>query len=249
MRAIRLQAYQKTANYRKPTSLIIKESYPLPPYSTVIGMIHAACGFESYVPMKISVAGKYYSSVSDAYTKYEFGNKKYDPTRHQLSVNVKENTDYGINRGLGSIELLVDIELLIHIVLEDESQLEAVLNGLLRPENYLSLGRHEDLLRIDSAEIIELHEIISEDEDEIELLYDMYMPLDHKNELGTSLIHGDSTEYRLNKTYKLDEKSGFRVWTERVDAVHLAAGKAKIYPNIPILTDIVSENTVPVFLA
>ena len=42
-KAIRLQCFQNLANYRKPSSFIIKETFPLPPYSTVLGMIHAAC--------------------------------------------------------------------------------------------------------------------------------------------------------------------------------------------------------------
>lgn len=48
-RAIRVQCYQTLANYRKPSSFIIKETYPLPPYSTVLGMIHAICGFTDYI--------------------------------------------------------------------------------------------------------------------------------------------------------------------------------------------------------
>ena len=43
-KAIRLQCFQNLVNYRKPSSFIIKETFPLPPYSTVLGMIHAACG-------------------------------------------------------------------------------------------------------------------------------------------------------------------------------------------------------------
>lgn len=44
-KAVRIIAYQNMASYRVPSSLAIKESYPLPPYSSVIGMVHAACGF------------------------------------------------------------------------------------------------------------------------------------------------------------------------------------------------------------
>ncbi len=73
MRAIRIKAYQNMANYRLPSSAVIKESYPLPPYSTVIGMVHAACGFTEYVPMQVSIQGRCVSHLSDLYTKYEFG--------------------------------------------------------------------------------------------------------------------------------------------------------------------------------
>ena len=57
MKAIRLHCFQNLANYKKPSSFIIKETYPLPPYSTIIGMIHAACGFKRYHRMKLSIQG------------------------------------------------------------------------------------------------------------------------------------------------------------------------------------------------
>ena len=59
-KAIRVECFQNLVNYRKPSSFIIKESYPLPPYSTVLGMIHTACGYKKgdFHPMKISIQGK-----------------------------------------------------------------------------------------------------------------------------------------------------------------------------------------------
>lgn len=73
MKGIRLKIYQNMANYKQPTSFQLKETYPLPPYSTIIGMIHNACDFDTYHPMDISIAGKYFSKVNDMYTRYEFG--------------------------------------------------------------------------------------------------------------------------------------------------------------------------------
>lgn len=55
MKAIRVECFQNLVNYRKPSSFIIKETFPLPPYSTVLGMIHAACGFTTFHPMELSI--------------------------------------------------------------------------------------------------------------------------------------------------------------------------------------------------
>ena len=55
--AVKLKLTQTTASYRRPGSFVVRESYPLPPYSTVIGFVHAACGFTEYVPMRVSVRG------------------------------------------------------------------------------------------------------------------------------------------------------------------------------------------------
>lgn len=71
-KAIRIICKQELVNYKKPTSLLIKETYPLPPYSTVIGMIHKACDFKEYHDMQISIQGNVGAHVSDMYTRYAF---------------------------------------------------------------------------------------------------------------------------------------------------------------------------------
>lgn len=75
MKAIRIKISQNMVNYRKPTSFQLKETYPLPPPSTVIGMVHYLCGFTEYNEMDVSIQGKYHSKVNDLYTRYEFSNK------------------------------------------------------------------------------------------------------------------------------------------------------------------------------
>ncbi len=71
-KAIRLKLYQNMVNYKKPTSFQLKETYPLPPYSTIIGMVHNLCDYKEYKEMEVSVQGKYHSKVNDLYTRYEF---------------------------------------------------------------------------------------------------------------------------------------------------------------------------------
>ncbi|MBF2595555.1 CRISPR-associated protein Cas5, partial [Listeria welshimeri] len=111
--------------------------YPLPPYSTVIGMIHTLCGFTSYHEMKISIQGKYFSKVNDLATRYEFKNgMTYDATRHQIKVD-----NYGVSRGISTVELLVDLELLIHIIPEDPALVPVIEKAFKEPIEYPSLGR------------------------------------------------------------------------------------------------------------
>ena len=96
-KAIRVQCFQNLVNYRKPSSLIIKETFPLPPYSTVLGMIHAACGYQEFHPMKLCIQGTNSGMVSELYTRYSFSSgTKYEEGRHQLCVDGK----YGVFRGI-----------------------------------------------------------------------------------------------------------------------------------------------------
>lgn len=59
MKAIRLHLKQNSANYRREETINCRMTYPLPPYSTVIGAIHKACGYTDYHPMQVSIQGKY----------------------------------------------------------------------------------------------------------------------------------------------------------------------------------------------
>ena len=89
-KAIRVQCFQNLVNYRKPSSFIIKETFPLPPYSTVLGMIHAACGYREFHPMKLCIQGTNSGMVSELYTRYSFSSgTKYEEGRHQLCVDGK----------------------------------------------------------------------------------------------------------------------------------------------------------------
>jgi CRISPR-associated protein Cas5t len=72
MRALRIVLTQRKAHYRKEESLQNKMTYPLPPFSTVIGAIHSACGFKEYQPMDLSIQGNYQSLSRQPYTDHSF---------------------------------------------------------------------------------------------------------------------------------------------------------------------------------
>ena len=208
MKAVKLKLYQNMVNYKVPTSFQLKESYPLPPYSTVIGMVHSLCDFKEYKPMKISISGNYFSKVNDLYTRYEFKNgNPFEMGRHQLNVN-----GYGINRGVATAELLVDVNLTIHIIPEDQSEefLNTIFEAFKYPREYPSLGRREDIVLIKDVKIVDvekkkLEKDLSNGEDDF-----AYIPVnfiqeklvnygDKKNGMN---IYG--TRYELTKNYTSD---------------------------------------------
>ena len=208
MKAIKLKLYQNMVNYKVPTSFQLKESYPLPPYSTVIGMVHSLCDFKEYKPMKISISGNYFSKVNDLYTRYEFKNgNPFEMGRHQLNVN-----GYGINRGVATAELLVDVNLTIHIIPEDQSEefLNMIFEAFKYPREYPSLGRREDIVLIKDVKIVDvekkkLERDLSDGEEDF-----AYIPV---NFIQEKLVnYGDKksgmniygTRYELTKNYTSD---------------------------------------------
>lgn len=214
LKAIRIKLRQDMVNYKKPMSFQIKETYPLPPYSTVIGMVHALCGFTTYVPMDISVQGNYASKVFDSYIRYEFANKKFEEGRHQLNI-ISEEESFGINRGIAQAELLVDVELLLHIVPKDqnEASLQHIYQSLLYPSTFPSLGRYEDTALFEEVSLVNLAWI--ENKVEKKFNYDFYIPV----EQVTDVIKTSSVQYDIHKTYEI--KKGKRVW-ENVTVHHVS---------------------------
>ena len=204
MKSIRLKLKQNLVNYKLPTSFQLKETYPLPPYSTVIGMVHNTCNYIEYKPMKISVQGKYHSKVNDLATRYEFKNgMTFDASRHQIKVG-----EYGISRGVSNVELLSDVELVIHIVPEDENLVEEIFNAFKTPYEYISLGRREDLVVVDEVKIVEISEERIKDENlRIDRDYRAYVPveiIDKKKvfvEGSVDTIQYKGTMYNLTKDY------------------------------------------------
>ena len=68
MKILRIKIKQAQASYTREETVDNHTTYPLPPFSTIIGALHNACGYTSYRPMDISVQGKYGSMQREYYT-------------------------------------------------------------------------------------------------------------------------------------------------------------------------------------
>lgn len=231
MKAIRIKLTQDMVNYRKPTSFQLKETYPLPPPSTVIGMVHYLCDFTEYKEMSVGIQGKYHSKVNDLYTRYEFKNAmKYSKTRHQLEVE-----GCGISRGVSTVELLTDIELLLHVIPKDQSLVRKIEKAFLYPRVYPSLGRREDLALIEEVKVVDIYERELEDEVDIKNNYSAYIPInlieDDSIEIAKDRVSA-GTRYKLTKNYVLVDKGTkryprvFRQWN-KVDVIYASRVQAQ----------------------
>ncbi|GAB6549948.1 type I-B CRISPR-associated protein Cas5b [Bacillus cereus] len=189
MKTLKVRLNQESASYTKPFAFKVGETYPLPPYSTLIGFLHRAGGFTSYNEMKVSVQGEYESKFSDYRTTYLY--KKKETTFMPLHVHY-----------------LYNVQLVIHIA-ASEDVLEKLFDALKYPRSFLSLGRREDIVRIDEVKWVETRKT---DED-ITTEYDMYLPVSSVDEEDRELFK--QAKYRLNTTYQIIDDQ--RVWdTESV---------------------------------
>ena len=232
MKAIKLKLYQNMVNYKVPTSFQLKESYPLPPYSTVIGMVHSLCDFKEYKPMKISISGNYFSKVNNLYTRHEFNNSD------------------NVIKGPATIELLVDVNLTIHIIPEDQSEefLNMIFEAFKYPREYPSLGRREDIVLIKDVKIVNVEEKrlekdLSNGEENF-----AYIPINfiqeklvnHGNKKSGIGIYG--TRYELTKNYILDnigtedKPQMIRSW-EKEEVIYSSNIKGFKRREVPVDTD------------
>lgn len=189
LKAIKIILHQDFANYRPATSAQYVESYPLPPYSTVIGMVHAMCEFKEYHPMMVGIQGSYFSQASDKKVIYEFNSgMKFEKDRHQLNAD-----GFGIVRSIRDEAIITDINLIIYIIPNDQNEVDYIYQSVLNPAVFPSLGHRDDLAEIKSVELLEVQEIILE-EDRI-MPNDGYIPTFY-NIKGGTIFH-------LTKNYKL----------------------------------------------
>lgn len=197
MKALKLKLFQETACYKKPFAFKTWETYPLPPYSTVKGMLHYILKAEDYIPMNISIQGDYESKFTDYQNMYFYKSS--------------EITDIPLN-----IHLLHNVKLIIHVK-SDETILNRIVEGIRNLDEYLSLGRKEDIVRIDGIKLVDVSEInIDELIDGKKIEYPIYIPLEQLPED----IWGKN--YRLNWKYKI--VNGLRQW-ERIDVKYVEKGE------------------------
>lgn len=255
MKAIRLHLKQNSANYRREETVNCRMTYPLPPYSTVIGAIHKACGYTDYHDMKVSIQGKYGSLKTRLYRNNCFQNRTendrgtivkmrnpdllsnaYDvvasaPLRKISSYrdkkalliddedlldefilwkksNVKDNQFRLLTTGPMRYEMLYDIELVIHIV-SDENTMQDILDNIY---NLTAIGRGEDFVEIlecTETELIDGDIEYYTDDSNI----DFYMPIELLNKNAESIglmedflgIYANGTKYYLPKNYTVEK--------------------------------------------
>ena len=214
IKVLKLKLFQETACYKKPFAFKAGETYPLPPYATVKGMIHYILGANEYIPMSISIQGDYENKFENYQTMYFFKDKEEDTTKMPLNTH-----------------LLFNIRLVIHIN-ADEKILEDILNAFKNLEEHLSIGRKEDIVRIDEVKYVEVNTYSPSDMEKAYVLArPMYIP-----EPIPEYVKG--INYRLNWKYEI--VNNLRQW-EKINVKYVEAGEEITEEDILLDNDIDSK--------
>lgn len=184
MKILKLKLYQETACYKKPFATKVAETYPLPPYSTIIGMFHKIIQARAgeYFPMNISVQGSY----EGIFSNYQ-------------SLRMYKGKDK-VTSMPRNVHQLLDVNLIIHVQAEDEI-IDKIYQNIINGIETFTLGRNEDIVRIDAIKILEN----VNDVEESEILKNAYIPEWIDNEVT-------GINYRLNTTYTIQDD--IRKWNK-----------------------------------
>lgn len=190
MEILKLKLFQESACYKKPFAFKVAETYPLPPYSTVIGMLHKALQAKNgeYFDMNVSIQGEYES----IFTNYQ--NLRMYKSDGQVTAMPR------------NVHQLLNVKLIIHVQAEDEI-IDKLYENLSQGKETITLGRNEDLVRIDGIEIIPEPEIVY---DEL-ANRNAYVPKED--------VPG--IKYRLNTTYVIENEA--RKWN-KVNVTYIEQG-------------------------
>lgn len=194
----------------------VGETYPLAPFSTVKGMLHAVLEAKKYIPMRLSIQGKSESLMIDYQKKYMFKMKRRKipivPLLIGLDLEVEMSPEIVTTMPMYQ-HLLFNVEHIIHIE-ADEMILEQLYEALIHNSTPLSLGRWEDVVRIDTIDFVEV------EQGELQSVnFAQYRPLEEKE---------DFLEVINKRVFKLPMKyeivAGRREW-DYIESIFVPAYK------------------------
>ncbi len=167
-KVLRVKIYQPSAHYRIPFSYQRRFSYPIPPYSTVKGLLCNLLGIKSDGEdtfrkikdgLSLCVYGKYESIVKE-YVWFRNLDKE-SHTKRFGAIN-RRFIDFTPQHPGGQapvvLDVLQNVDITIYVFHPEISFLEKILEAFLDPKDRLSsihLGRAEDWIYIKEVKIIE----------------------------------------------------------------------------------------------
>ncbi len=192
LKILKIKLFQETACYKKPFAFKVAETYPLPPYSTVIGMFHKIIGAKpgEYYEMNISIQGEYEGIFSN------YQNLRMFKGKGQVTAMPR------------NVHQLLNVNLVIHMQAEDEV-VDKIYQNIISGKETFTLGRNEDLVRVDEVKIIENPKVVYE---KFINKYNAYIPLQYTDEEVSGI------NYKLNSVYTIE--NDLRKW-KKVDVKYI----------------------------
>ena len=184
MECLKFELFSPCATFKTPFSLKGIETYPLPPYSTIIGLLYTALGRKwEGEEFSISVQGDYEAIFRD-YIRF----RKYNRKDKKIEVLPLE------------VPRLYNLRCVVH-VLGDGSLIDKFMSALQEPKVYLFLGGGEYPVLVKNPRKID----VDEREVELETKYSAFVP-----ESKASLFDQRGIPFRLPSFYEEGGEKAYR---------------------------------------
>jgi CRISPR-associated protein Cas5t len=196
MECLRVKLYTPTGIFKNPLSIKGIEIYPLPPYSTIIGLIYRAMGRKwNGEHFQISIQGDYQAIYRDYvwFKKYNFKDKE-------------------LGRLPLQIPILYNLWLLIHIKASEEL-LNEIESGLKEPKDLLFLSGGEYPVKVEEVKRVKCFEKRLSEEETVALNYNAYIPKEFKEKISSSGT-GEGVLFSLSYFYKNSQKPKTYSWVD-----------------------------------
>ncbi|MFH7882503.1 MAG: CRISPR-associated protein Cas5 [Candidatus Aenigmatarchaeota archaeon] len=184
MKALRIKLYQPVANYRPHYSMQVRHSYPLPPPSAVIGLIHRILGMksgntyrdegETIKGIDVAILGRY-GGIGWDY-QWLLSPQVKDDRNILFTSSISPLKNIKFKQVPGKIQLLIDVGLVLYIRIDfdlyeketkeevkrklnwqnENDALEGIKKAFLHPAEIPYLGRAEDLIIVKKVDIVEI---------------------------------------------------------------------------------------------
>jgi len=160
MKFIRVQCSGCFNSFRQPDFHTYHKTLPLPPKTTVAGMIGSAIGISPEVVndewlvnnrFRMGIVGKNNGIANDLWQIRKYEEK-------QIKAYAKGDVTTPFKTAIIVRELLYASDFVLYLNFDNDTDFDLVLNKLKNPSWALSLGREDELINIRSIEMIELKE-------------------------------------------------------------------------------------------
>lgn len=161
MKFLRVQCKGSVNSFRQPDFYTYHKTLPLPPKTTIAGMIGGALGIspndvnEHWLinnRFKVGIVGKNNGKANDLWQirKYEI---------KQIDAYNKGAADTPYKTAVIVRELLIGSEFVMYFYFEDDEDYNLIVNAIQNPKWAISLGREDELIKVVDVKIIELPEM------------------------------------------------------------------------------------------
>ncbi len=184
MECLKFELYSPCATFKTPFSLKGIETYPLPPYSTIIGLLYTALGRKwEGEEFSVSVQGDYEAIFRD-YIRF----RKYNRDKKRIEVLPLE------------VPRLYNLRCVVH-VLGNGELIGEFIRALQKPRVYLFLGGGEYPVFVKNPRRVE----VREEEIELEIKRSAFVPEDK-----VRLFDQTGIPFRLPSFYEEGEEKNYR---------------------------------------